>query len=156
MFLFNWTLFFEILALVIFLLGLIAIGSVFVIRSLQASYKDLYKYQSKFDIELRKIINLLSKGAGKNELEDYNSRNIKKLPFEEKKILLSIIEEVMERIDEDNPDYEYIMRTYENLQENRRIRDTKAVQFNQRIYIFPFNVYAKILGYTPYDIYSKQ
>lgn len=156
MFLFDWTLFFEIMALVIFLLGLIAVGSVFVIRSLQASYKDLYKYQSKFDIELRKIVNLLSKGAGKNELEDYNSRNIKKLPFEEKKTLLATIEEVMERVDDDNPDYEYIMRTHENLQENRRIRDTKAVQFNQRIYIFPFNVYAKILGYTPYDIYSKQ
>ncbi len=144
------------MVLVIFLLGLIVVGSVFVIRSLQASYKDLYKYQSKFDIELRKIVNLLSKGAGKSELEDYNSRNIKKLPFDDKKTLLSIIEEVKERIDDDDPDYEYIMRTYENLQENRRIRDKKAVQFNQRIYIFPFNVYAKILGYTPYDIYSKQ
>lgn len=156
MFLFNWTLFFEILVLVIFLLGLIAVGSVFAIRSLRACYKELYKYQSKFDIELRKLINLLSKTAGKDELAEYNAKNVKKLPFEEKKEVLAIIDGVMERVSEDNPDFEYITRTHERLQENRRIRDTKAAQFNQRIYIFPFNVYAKILGYHPYGLYSKQ
>lgn len=148
----------EVVAGVLVFAGVIAVMSVFIVRSLIISFKDVYRYQSKFDIELRKMINLLSKVNGNRhgKLKDYQNQVIKDLAHEEKKQLLSLIDEMFVELDKNDENNKYLIETYENLNEERRVRDSKAIVFNQKILTFPFNIYAKILKMKKWDLFLHQ
>ncbi len=151
---FDWPLFFEIMGLVLFVLAAIIITSFLTIRNLRISYREVFKYQSKFDIELRKIINLLSKQIDGEKLISANRLVVKSLTTEEKKALLDTIEQHYLHIDPKSEVIDYVKETYENLQEIRRIRDSKAIVFNHKIIMFPFNIYAKILKMKTWELYT--
>jgi len=148
----------EVIGGVLIFVGVIVVTSVLIVRSLKASYKDVYKYQSKFDIELRKMINLLSKvnGNGRGKLKDYQNEVIKDLSHDEKKQLLMLIDEMYEELDKVDETNNYLVETFENLQEQRRTRDSKAIVFNHKILMFPFNIYAKILKMKKWDLFLHQ
>ncbi len=150
----------EVIGGILVFVGAIIVTSILIVRSLKASYKDVYKYQSKFDIELRKMINLLSKvngnGNGNGKLKDYQNEVIKELSHEEKKHLLLLIDEMYEGLDKLDDTNTYLVETFENLQEERRIRDSKAIVFNHKILMFPFNIYAKILKMKKWDLFLHQ
>ena len=148
----------EVIGGVLVLVGGIILTSGLIVRSLKVSYKDVYKYQSKFDIELRKTINLLSKvnGNGYGKLKDYQNEVIKDLSHEEKKQLLLLIDEMYDELDKVDETNTYLVETFENLQEQRRTRDSKAIVFNHKILMFPFNFYAKILKMNKWDLFLHQ
>lgn len=154
MFLVNWKIIIEISLLVLFFLGAIAVSSVFLIRSVVSSYKEVFKLQSKLDIELRKILNLISKISDDEIIDMASSQTVKELPFEEKKKLIFHVDEIFNTIDLKNPDFSYLKETYENLHEVRRTRDGRALMYNQKIAMFPFNLYAKILKLPQWEIYT--
>lgn len=137
------------------ILILIIIGSFFVVKSLNVSYKDVFRANSKFDIELRKFVNLLSKQTKSEELKKYDEVTIKDLPFAEKKELLAIVKQVYFTLDLDDVLNKYVVETYNNLQEVRRIRDSKVLIFNQKTMMFPFNLYAKILHFKKWEIFTS-
>jgi len=148
----------EIVGAILIIAAIIIVTSVLIVRSLKASYKDVFKYQSKFDIELRKMINLLSKvnGNGNGVLKEYRDSVIKELKHEEKKHLLTLIDGSYDKLDKDDKANQYLVETYDNLQEERRIRDSKAIIFNHKILMFPFNLYARFLKMKKWDLFLHQ
>ena len=148
-----------IIDIVIFLVVLIVIGGVssfFVIRDLQKEYKIVFRINSKFEIELRKLVNLMFKFLQTPKLEPYNDVVIKQLPHEEKRNLLKIIEEAYQSIDQELEENKYIVETYENLIDLRRTRDSKVIVFNEKIKIFPFNIYIKFMKFDTYDTFVEK
>ncbi|MBN2504581.1 MAG: hypothetical protein JXB20_04480 [Bacilli bacterium] len=154
----EWGKIIEISLIVIFLIGVIVVGSIFVVRSIQSSYREVYKFQSKFDIELRKMINLLSKinGNAHGRFKDYVNIVVKDLPHDDKSKLLMLIETAYDELDKEEETNKYLIETYENLQEVRRIRDSKAIIFNHKIIMFPFNIYAGIMKLEQWDLFLHQ
>jgi hypothetical protein len=146
----------EIALLVVALVSIGIIGLVFVIRNLQSSYKEMYRASSKFDIELRKTANLVSKVARGDEIQPYLDKVIKELPYAEKKALLQLVDEVFGDIDRNLEKHKYLVETYENLQENRRILDAKILLFNQKISYFPFNLAAKLMKVKKQKFYTHK
>ncbi|MFA7076420.1 MAG: hypothetical protein WC152_07130 [Candidatus Izemoplasmatales bacterium] len=131
---------FFIVVIVIF-----SIASFFIIKDIQKEYKKVFRINSKFEIELRKLVNLMYKFLEHSKLESYNNVVIKQLPHEEKRNLLKIIDETYEMVDVNVEKNKYIVETYQNLEEIRRIRDSKVIVFNQKITMFPFSIYGKIM-----------
>ncbi|MDP2425123.1 MAG: hypothetical protein U1C51_09695 [Candidatus Izemoplasmatales bacterium] len=146
----------EITLLLIVLSLLAGIASVFVVRNLRKTYKELFRSQSKFDIELRKAANLLSKVVKSEELKSFQNRVIKELPYVVKKHLLDIVDEAFTELDLTNELYSYLVETYENLQESRRVLDAKILLFNQKISFFPFSLYAKIMKFKKHKYYTNK
>jgi len=148
-----------IIDIVIFLVVLIVIGGVasfFVIRDLQKEYKIVFRINSKFEIELRKLVNLMFKFLQTPKLEPYNDVVIKQLPHEEKRNLLKIIDEAYQNIDQELEENKYIVETYENLIDLRRTRDSKVIVFNEKIALFPFNIYIKFMKFDTYDTFVEK
>ncbi|MGD9761425.1 MAG: hypothetical protein AB7U52_03185 [Candidatus Izemoplasmatales bacterium] len=137
--------FLDIAIFVGVLLIIVGVSSFFVVKDLQKEYKKVFRIHSKFEIELRKLVNLMFKFLEHAKLGPYNDVVIKQLPHEEKRNLLKIIDEIYQTVDKDNEENKYIVETYQNLEEIRRIRDSKVIIFNQKITMFPFNVYVKIM-----------
>ncbi|MCK7487397.1 MAG: hypothetical protein MZU97_19200 [Bacillus subtilis] len=75
----------EISLLIIVLASFAIVASIVIVRNLQSSYKDLYRSQSKFDIELRKAANLVSKAAKSEQFAKFDDKVVKELPYAEKK-----------------------------------------------------------------------
>ena len=146
----------EIALLVVALLSIGVIGMVFVVRNLQTSYKELYRASSKFDIELRKTANLISKVARTEEIQPYLDKVIKELPYSEKKALLQLIDDAYGDIDPTLEKHKYLLETYENLQENRRVLDAKILLFNQKISYFPFNLASKLMKVKKQKFYTHK
>ena len=133
------------------------VSSFFIIKDIQKEYKKVYRAHSKFEIELRKLVNLMYKFMAHSKLEPYNDVVIKQLPHEEKRNLLRIIDEVYESVDKESEETKYIVETYQNLEEIRRTRDSKVIVFNQKINLFPFNFYVKIMKLeTFHTFFDKQ
>lgn len=146
----------DILIFFAVVIVLIAVSSIFIIKDLQKEFKKVFRIQSKFDIELRKLVNLLYKFLDHSKLESYHNVVIKKLPHQEKRNLIKIIDEIYESVDKDNEENKYIVETYTNLDELRRLRDSKVIVFNQKIGLFPFNVYAKIMKIEKYHTFTEK
>ncbi len=151
-----WSLVVDIFLSILFIAILIVIASIFIIRDLKRSFLKVYKVQSKFDIELRKMVNLMSKILIEDKFKSFESVVIKELPHEQKKILLKVIDDVFETIDILKEDNKYIVETYERLQETRRLRDSDVLVFNNKIIMFPYNVYCRFLKMTKYELYTSQ
>ncbi len=145
---------FDILLVLLVVVILIAIGSIFLIRDLKADFKKVYRMRSKFHIEMRKIVNLIYNIYSPEILEPFTKVIIKNLPHEEKKILLRNIDTVYVNLDKENTDNKYIIETYENMQKIRRKRDSIILVYNQKLEIFPFNLYAKIMKMSKYELYT--
>ncbi|XFA99692.1 hypothetical protein ACAG96_03685 [Candidatus Izemoplasma sp. B36] len=145
---------FDILLVLLVVIILIAIGSIFLIRDLKADFKKVYRMRSKFHIEMRKIVNLIYNIYSPEILEPFTKVIIKNLPHEEKKILLRNIDTVYADLDLENSDNKYIFETYENMQKIRRKRDAFILVYNQKLDIFPFNLYAKIMKMNKYELYT--
>jgi hypothetical protein len=141
----RWDIIIEVSLLVLVLAGAIVVSSILIIRRLQKEFKDLYRQQSKFDIELRKSANLISKVIKNEEFEKYENSIIKELAFIDKKALLDLIDTTYQLIDIEDETNQYVKETYENLHETRRQLDSKVLGYNQLISMFPFNFYAGIL-----------
>jgi hypothetical protein len=152
----RWDLIIELSLLVIVVTAIIAVGTIFLVRNLRLSFKDVFRTQSRFDIELRKAGNLISKVVKNDAFEKYEALIIKEMPFEEKKNLLDLIDESYSKIDLTDANNKYITETYENLQELRRVLDSKVLSFNHKISLFPFNFYAKILKMKRLNHYTHQ
>jgi len=135
---------------------IITVATFFIVKDLQTEYKKVFRIQSKFDIELRKLVNLMFKLLEHSKLESYNDVVIKQLPHEEKRNLLKIIEEIYQSVDVENEDYQYIVETYENLNELKRVRDSKIIVFNQKITLFPFNIYSRIMKLGSYHTFTEK
>lgn len=153
---FQLELFIEILAMILLILAIIAVASIFIVRNLRKLYRNVYKFQSKFDIELRKTANLMSKVVAGDVFDKYASMVIKEMTHDQKKELLLLIDEFFPQIDGQNPDNQYVVETHENLQEIRRNLDSKVLFFNHQITLFPFNVYAGILKMKKIHHYTHQ
>ncbi|MGD9909255.1 MAG: hypothetical protein AB7U79_01470 [Candidatus Izemoplasmatales bacterium] len=150
----DWKAILELTFLILFVVGVIAIASIFLIRSILASYKEVFKYQSKFDIELRKTLNLISKVVNHEKLNEYSKMTIKDLSFEDKKKLMLLIDQQILYVDRSSEENTYIFETYDNLHEVRRTRDSLALIYNQKIMMFPFNIYSRILKKQKWEIYT--
>ena len=146
--------FFDVFLSILFIALLVFLASFFIIRDLKKEYLKVLKVQSKFDIELRKLVNLMSKILNNEKLSPFETVVIKKLPHEQKKILLKNIDEIFEQIDMEDKDNAYIIETYERLQETRRTRDSKVLIYNNKIVMFPYNLYARILKFSKYEVYT--
>lgn len=152
----QWDLIIELSLLFVLIAAGIAISTFVFIRSLRASYREVFRYQSKFDIELRKTGNLLSKVIKNDQLTQYASVIVKEMPFEDKKNMLDLIDEIFPKINPEDPNNKYVIQTYENLQEIRRTLDSKVLSFNHQITLFPFNIFAKILNFKKMAHYTHQ
>jgi len=147
------SIFTDIAIFVSVLLIIIGVSSFFIIKELQKEYKKVFRIHSKFEIELRKLVNLLYKFLENSKLEPYTNVVIKQLPHEEKRNLLKLIEEVYQQVNLEDEDNKYIIETYQNLEELRRVRDSKVIVYNQKITLFPFNIYAKIMKLENYHTF---
>jgi hypothetical protein len=156
MFLSFLSIFVDILIFVGVLTIIITVASFFIVKDLQTEYKKVFRIQSKFDIELRKLVNLMFKLLEHPKLEAYNDVVIKQLPHEEKRNLLKIIEEIYQNVEMENENHNYIVETYENLMELKRVRDSKIIIFNQKITFFPFNIYYKIMKLESYHTFTDK
>lgn len=145
---------FDILLVIVVFLILIALGSIFIVRDLKRDFKKVFRMRSKFHIEIRKIVNLMYNIHSPKQLEPFTKVVIKNLPHEEKRILLRHIEQVYAQIDIEDETNKYIVETYENLQKTRRKRDALILVYNQKLDIFPFSIYAKILKMNSYELYT--
>jgi hypothetical protein len=152
----NWNLIIELSLLVFVIAAVIAVLTIVLLRNLRISYKDVFRSQSKFDIELRKAGNLVSKIVKNEAFAKYGTLIIKEMPFEDKKALLDLIDETYQQIDSADPVNKYVVETYENLQEIRRVLDSKVLSFNHMISLFPFNLYAKVLKLKKMHHYTHQ
>jgi hypothetical protein len=152
----QWELILELSLLFILIAAAIAVSTILFIRSLRTSYREVFRYQSKFDIELRKTGNLLSKVIKNDQLDQYASVIVKEMPFEDKKNMLDLIDSIFQKINSEDQKNKYVIQTYENLQEIRRILDAKVLSFNHQITLFPFNIFAKILKYKKMAHYTHQ
>ncbi|MBI9010393.1 MAG: hypothetical protein JEZ05_10250 [Tenericutes bacterium] len=148
--------FFEILLLLLVLVIILAVTSILIIRNMQLEFKKVYKIRSKFHIEIRKIVNLMYKIHQSELLEPFTTVVIKNLPHTEKSILLRNIDAEYQEIDIKDPDNKYIVETYENLQNLRRERDAKILNYNQKNRTFPFNIYARIMKLPRFEIYTEK
>ncbi|MBU1144634.1 MAG: hypothetical protein KJ971_02090 [Firmicutes bacterium] len=155
MFLTDWTIVIEVSLIILFLIGSIVVASFLIVRSLIYSYKDVFKAHSKFDIELRKSLNLISKVVKDESLKAYDNVIIKELNYEEKKKLLTLVDFTFLSLNSKEEADSYLAETYENLQELRRIRDSKVLIFNQKILMFPFNIYSKIMKMKKWDVFTS-
>ncbi|MFH0992739.1 MAG: hypothetical protein V1761_00150 [bacterium] len=144
----------SLLALVI--IAVIVVGSIFIYRSLKATFKEVFRQQSKFDIELRKAANLVSKVVKDPNYDKYKDAVIKDLGFEDKKILLELVDAMYAQIDGADPDNKYVVETYDNLQEIRRVLAAKVLEYNKKISLFPFNVFARFLKMQVMSHYAHQ
>ncbi|MBN2300483.1 MAG: hypothetical protein JXC31_04770 [Acholeplasmataceae bacterium] len=150
------SIFLDIAIFIGVLLVIIAVASFFIVRDLQTEYKKVFRINSKFEIELRKLVNLLFKFHEHSKLESYTNVVIKQLSHEEKRNLLKIIDEVYQTIDLEADDNKYIIETYQNLEELRRVRDSKVIVFNQKLTYFPFNIYSKIMKIENYHTFMDK
>ena len=148
--------FVEILLVLLVLAVMITIASIFIIRDLRQMFKGVFKIRSRFHIELRKLTNLMSNILKHEKLEPFTNVVIKNLPHEQKRILITVIDDIYETLDKENADYKYIYETYENLQTLRRERDAKILIYNQKLRTFPFNVYARIMKLYTYELYTEK
>jgi len=146
----------EILILLFVLISLGGLVSIFLIRDLRKTYKEMYRQQSRFDIELRKVANLMSKVVSSPELKGWLDLVIKELPYQKKKQLLQLLFDLYETIDLNDEKFSYLVETYDNLQEARRLLDAKILLFNQKISFFPFNLYAKVMKLSKKEYYTHQ
>jgi len=146
----------EITILLIVLAGLIFLGSMWIIRHLRREFKKVYRIQSKFDIELRKLVNIMVNFLDVEALKKYHKMIIKKLSHAEKVELLNLIETSYQSIDIDEETNAYIVETYQRLQEIRRERDSLVIVYNDKLAIFPFNLYAKILKFQKFVVYTSK
>ncbi len=146
---------FDILLVLVVSLILIIIGSIFIIRDLKKDFKKVFRMRSKFHIEIRKIVNLIYNIHNSKALEPFTKVVIKNLPHEEKRILLRHIEQVYSELDVEDDVNKYIVETYENLQKLRRKRDALILVYNQKLNIFPFSFYAKIMKMYTYELYTE-
>ncbi len=144
----------SLLALVI-IAGII-VGSVFIYRSLKATFKEVFRQQSKFDIELRKAANLVSKIVKDPGFDQYRDAVVKDLGFEDKKIILELVDSMYAQIDVTDSDNRYVVETYDNLQEIRRVLAAKVLQYNKKITLFPFNIFARLLKMQVMSHYAHQ
>jgi len=135
------------------LVVIIGVGTFFVIKDLQKEYKKVFRINSKFEIELRKLVNLLYNFLESPKLEPYNNVVIKQLPHEENRNLIKIIDEIYTDMDKDKEENKYIIETFQNLEELRRTRDSRVIIFNQKINLFPFNFYNKIMKLETYHTF---
>lgn len=146
----------ELSILLVVLTALIAVASVFIIRHLRKEYKKVYRVQSKFDIELRKLINIMVNFLEVDALMKYHKEVIKKLSHNEKVEILSIIETSYQELELDTEENAYIIETYQRLQEIRRERDSLVIVYNDKLSLFPFNLYAKILKFQEFIVYTTK
>ena len=153
---FNWPVFFEIGLIVLVVSALIVVSAVLITRTLRNKYREVFKYHSKLEIELRKAVNLLSKKVVSPELDKYQDLTIKDLSHDQKKELMILIETLFAKIDKEDQELAYVVETYERLQEMRRVRDGKAIIFNHQITMFPFNIYSRILKMKKWDLFTHQ
>ncbi len=153
---FDMALFWDIFLPILFFIILIAVTSFVIIRDLKKAFMKVYKIRSKFDIELRKLVNLMVKLHENSKLQPFTSVVIKKLPHEQKKILLKNLEEEYEKIDKDDKDNAYIVETYNRLQETRRVRDAEILIYNNKLLMFPYNLYARIMKLKKYELYTTK
>jgi hypothetical protein len=147
---------FEISFMVFVFVGLIAVASVFIVRHLQNEFKKAYRVQSRFDIELRKLLNIMHNFHEIDSLKKYRHLVIKKLSHDEKQVILRTLEHAYKGIDLDDEDNAYIVETYNRLQEVRRDRDSKVIIYNDKLSIFPFNIYARIIKFEKFIVYSRK
>ncbi|MDD3126208.1 MAG: hypothetical protein WC479_03985 [Candidatus Izemoplasmatales bacterium] len=152
----QWDLIIEISLLVILIAAISVVSTFLFVRNLRVSFKDLYRSQSKFDIELRKSLNLISKVVKDDAFEKYEKLVIKEMSFDDKKALLDLLDASYPKINSDDPKNKYVIETYENLQEIRRVLDSKVLSFNHKISLFPFNIYAKMLKLKKKNHYTHQ
>lgn len=148
--------FLELSILVFVLLIILAISSIFIVRHLRREYKKVYRVQSKFDIELRKLINIMHNFLEIDTLEKYHKLVIKKLSHDEKLEILEILEKAYIEIDLELEENTYIIEVYNRLQEIRRNRDSKVILYNDKISLFPFKIYAKLLKFEKYIVYTPE
>lgn len=146
----------ELSILIVVLLALVIVGSVFIIRHLRKEYKKVYRIQSKFDIELRKLINIMVNFLEIESLKEYHKKVVKKLSHNEKVEILGIIETAYTEADLDPEENAYIIETYQRLQEIRRERDSLVIVYNDKLALFPFNLYAKILKFQTFIVYTSK
>jgi hypothetical protein len=146
------------LSLLLFVLILgIVIASIVIYRNLKKSYKEVWKQQSKFDIELRKTYNLVSKLVRDPAFDAYRDAVVKDLPHDEKKVLLMLVDSAYASIDPTDPDNKYVVETFQNLQDIRVSLDAKVLSYNKKISFFPFNLFsrvfhmAKLHHFTPHQ-----
>lgn len=144
----------ELSILIVVLIALVVVGSVFIIRHLRKEYKKVYRIQSKFDIELRKLINIMVNFLEVESLTKYHKKVIKKLSHNEKVEILNIIETSYQASDLDAEENAYIIETYQRLQEIRRERDSLVIVYNDKLSLFPFNLYARILKFQKFVVYT--
>lgn len=144
----------SLLAFVLILAGTIA--SIFIYRDLRKSYRDVWKHQSRFDIELRKTCNLVSKAIRDPAFDKYRDVVVKDLPHSEKRELLSLIDVNYASIDTADPDVRYLVETYANLQEIRVTLDARILSYNKKISFFPFNLFARIFRMTELHHYTHR
>ncbi|MCF7923892.1 MAG: hypothetical protein K9L64_02150 [Candidatus Izimaplasma sp.] len=156
MYTYSLNILFELIILLLILILLIAIASIFIIRHLRKEYKKVFRIQSRFDIELRKMVNIMHKFLQIKELEQYHKLVIKKLSHDEKRELIQIIEKAYANIDLDKEENAYVIETFSRLEEIRRNRDSKVIVYNDKLALFPFNIYAKILKYDKYKVYTTK
>ncbi|MCK7485324.1 MAG: hypothetical protein MZU97_07025 [Bacillus subtilis] len=144
------------LALLVFVLVLgIVIASIFICRDLKRSYKESWKLQSKFDIELRK--------AYEPRLQAGSRSGLRQVPRRGRQGSALRREEDAPRarrvppyasIDVADPDNKYVVETFQNLQEIRVSLDAKALSYNKKISFFPFNLYSRIFRMTKLHHYA--
>ncbi len=147
---------FDILLLIIVLIILIIIASIFIMRDLKIELKNVQDIRSRFHIEIRKIVNLIYNVHSPAYLEAFTKVIIKNLPHEEKKILLKNIDRAFQELNLDDNNNKYIIETYENLQAIRRERDALILGYNQKLLIFPFSFYARIMKLQKYELYTEK
>ncbi|MDP3130198.1 MAG: hypothetical protein Q8N15_02565 [Bacillota bacterium] len=144
----------EISLLAFVLILAIVIASIFIFRDLKKSYKEVWKQQSKFDIELRKTYNLVSKLVRDPVFDKYREAVVKDLSHDEKKELLLLVDSAYASIDATDPDNRYVVETFLNLQEIRVSLDAKALSYNKKISFFPFNLFSKVFHMTKLQHYT--
>ncbi len=143
------------LSLLVFVLVLgIVIASIIIYRNLKKSYKEVWKQQSRFDIELRKAYNLVSKLVRDPAFDRYRDAVVKDLPHDEKKELLLLVDSAYSSIDPTDPDHKYVVETFLNLQEIRVSLDAKALSYNKKISFFPFNLFSRVFHLTKLQHYT--
>jgi hypothetical protein len=145
----------ELSILIAFLLVVALIAGIFIFRDLRRSYRDVYKQQSRFDIELRKTYNLLSKIARDPAFDRFEGVIVKNMSHDEKKDLLGLVESTYGTIDVEDPDNRYAVETYQNMREIRIALDAKVLGYNKKISLFPFNVFARIFRMTELRHYTS-
>lgn len=153
---FSWEKFIGTAGVIFLLVAGIVVAVIFIARSLKKDFREVFRAQSRFDIELRKAANLLSKVVPGDRFAKYANVVVKEMPFEEKKTLLDLVDSAYLEIDKGDSRNQYISETYENLQEFRRHLDSKVLSFNHQITLFPFNVVARFLKLKKMHHYTHQ